>query len=85
MAFKKNNVKPDNFTFEVKEELATICETNGWELKIRLISWNGANPKYDIRKWKVDEDDNEKCGKGISLTGEEMELLTEALDKIYNE
>jgi hypothetical protein len=84
MAFKKTT-KTDEIKYEVKEELGTVCEKGGWELKIRLISWNGGAEKYDIRKWKTDKDGSEKCGKGIGLTGEEMEALTVALVKIMED
>lgn len=81
MAFKKTN-SASEIKYEVKEEVATVCESNGWELKIRLMSWNGKEEKYDIRKWKTNEDGEERCGKGISLTSEEIEALTDALIKV---
>jgi hypothetical protein len=37
-----------------------------------MVSWNGKEPKYDIRTWSPD---GEKMGKGVSLTEEEMEQL----------
>lgn len=24
---------------------------NGWNKELRLVSWNDADPKYDIRDW----------------------------------
>jgi hypothetical protein len=41
-------------------------------MKLNLVSWNGKEPKYDIRTWSPD---GEKMGKGVSLTEEEMEQL----------
>lgn len=67
---------------EVLEECANVCESNGYELKIRLISWNNQPEKYDIRKWSVEEPD--RCLKGLSLTKDEIEALTDALIKIKN-
>lgn len=66
-------------TYEVLEECG-ILSTNskGWELKLRYISWNGNEPKYDIRSWKEDVN-GEKYSKGITLTGEELESLLEIL------
>lgn len=81
MAFKKTN-KSEEIKYKVLEEVATVSEDNGWELKIRYMSWNGNDPKYDIRKWKENEDGSERCGKGIGLSGEEMEALTDTLIKI---
>ena len=48
----------------------------GWTKELNVISWNGANPKYDIRDWAPD---HEKMGKGITLTEEEAAKLRELL------
>ena len=77
MAFKKTvtNKSTQEPTYKVLEECGTIStNARGWSMKLRYISWNGKDPKYDLRSWKNDES-GEKCGKGITLTGEEMEAL----------
>jgi hypothetical protein len=62
------------FNFEITEELGVIStNARGWETKLTMVSWNGKEPKYDIRSWSPD---GERMGKGISLTEEEMEQLT---------
>ena len=62
-------------TYEVLEECGTLSSNDrGWELKLRYIAWNGNEPKYDLRSWKKDVN-GEKCSKGITLTGEELETL----------
>ena len=64
-------------TYEIKEELAVLSESSkGWTKELNLISWNGAEPKYDIRDWAPQR---EKMGKGITLTKEEMEALVVAM------
>ncbi len=35
--------------------------TSGWTKELNLISWNGGDPKYDIRQWSSD---HSKMGKG---------------------
>lgn len=86
MAIRKTNTKvatkPTEPTYEVLEECG-ILSTNsrGWELKLRYISWNGNEPKYDLRSWKEDEN-GEKCSKGITLTGEELEALLNILKEM---
>ena len=30
--------------------------TNGWNKELRLVSWNDAYPKYDIRDWSPDDE-----------------------------
>lgn len=82
MAFKKSNAKETGISYKVLEECGTISRnTNGWELKLRYMSWNGKAAKYDLRTWKEDED-GEKCGKGITLTGEELENLLNVLSEM---
>lgn len=56
--------------FEIKEELGVISESaKGWTKELNLISWNGAEAKYDSRDWSPN---HEKMGKGITLTADEV-------------
>lgn len=77
MAFIKSE-KENEITYEIKEDYGELSK----KVKFRLISWNGAAPKYDIRQWYTDKNGMEKMGKGITLTGEEMEALYKLLKKI---
>ena len=54
--------------------------TNGWNKELRWVSWNDADPKYDIRDWSPDD---EKMGKGITLTEEEARNLLGLLEKHF--
>ena len=42
-----------------------------------MVSWNGREPKYDIRDWAPD---GVKMGKGISLTHDELAILKGILE-----
>lgn len=42
------------------------------------ISWNGNEPKYDIRSWSPDDT---KMGKGVTLTEEVVIALADLLAK----
>ena len=55
-------------------------DANGWNKELRLVSWNDADPKYDIRDWSPDD---EKMGKGITLTEEEARNLLGLLEKHF--
>ena len=38
--------------FEIINTIGTLSESSkGWTQELNLISWNGRNPKYDIRDW----------------------------------
>jgi hypothetical protein len=67
-----------DFNYEVTETIAVLSESSkGWTKELRLISWNGREPKYDIREWSPD---GSKMGKGITLSDEEVAVLKKALD-----
>ena len=57
-----------NIKYEIINALGIISEgTKGWKKEFNRVSWNGGEPKYDIRDWSEDHD---KMGKGITLTGD---------------
>lgn len=63
--------------FEITEHIAVLSESSkGWNKELNLISWNGREPKYDIRDWSPN---HEKMGKGVTLSNEELEKLKKAL------
>lgn len=87
MAFRKNSTENNNQSpmFKVVEECGTVCSSKGWDLKLRFGSWSGGAEKYDLRYWKVDENGEERCRKGMTFTGEELEGLQKLLDKMSSE
>ena len=81
MAIKKSAVKNEP-TYEVLEECGTVnTNDKGWELKLRYISWNGNPPKYDLHWWSM-ENNGERCRKGLTLTGDELESLLKILKEM---
>ena len=67
-----------DFKYDIVEEIGVLSENaKGWRKEINLISWNGAEPKYDIREWAPD---HEKMGKGVTLTKEELETLKKLIE-----
>lgn len=63
--------------YEIVKEIAVLSKSDsGYTKEINLISWNGNEPKYDIRSFSPDK---EKCGKGITLTEQEAKTLLKAL------
>ncbi|MCL2608055.1 MAG: YdbC family protein [Methanomassiliicoccaceae archaeon] len=67
------------FKYEIVEKVAVLSESSkGWTKELNMISWNGREPKYDIREWSPD---GEKMGKGVTLTDEEVVMLKKALSE----
>lgn len=66
-----------NFSYEIVKHIGVISEgSGGWTKELNLISWNGKEPKYDIRDWSPEK---EKMGKGATLTAEDAKVLLELL------
>mgnify|MGYP000172782763 CR=1 FL=1 len=63
--------------YEIVEQIGVISESaKGWTKELNRISWNGGEPKYDIRDWAPE---HEKMGKGATLTKNEAENLLSLL------
>jgi len=70
-------------TCRIVEPIAVLSENErGYTREINLVSWNGGEPKYDIRNWHPGR---EKCGKGITLTKDEAVALMGALKGVLND
>lgn len=66
-------------SYEIVKELGVLSVSpKGWQKELNLISWNGREPKYDIRDWAPD---HEKMGKGITLSAEEVDVLLRVLQE----
>ena len=71
------------FRYEITEELGVISEGRmGWTKELNRISWNGGNPKFDIRDWAHE---HEKMGKGVTLTEDEARELYRLLGEVFAE
>ncbi len=67
------------FSFEIVEKLLVLSENDkGWTKELNRVSFNGAEPKFDIRSWSPD---HTKMGKGITLTNEEFQVLVQEFKK----
>ena len=66
-------------SLEIIETLGVLStSTKGWTKELNLISWNGREPKYDLREWSPEHD---KMGKGVTLSKEELDALKGILEK----
>ena len=72
----------EEIQYEIVKEIAVLSASDsGYTKEINLISWNGREPKYDIRSFSPNR---EKCGKGITLNADEAAALLKALQKEVN-
>ncbi len=68
----------DEFKFEIAEHIGIVSSNGkGWNREVNYVSWNGREPKIDIRDWS---EDHQKMSKGISLTKDEVIALREILN-----
>jgi hypothetical protein len=66
-----------DLSFDILKHFGVLSEERtGWKKELNLVSWNGRNPKLDIRDWAPG---HEKMGKGITLSPEEARTLGELL------
>ena len=66
--------------YEIVENLGVISETaRGWTREVNLISWNGREPKIDVRDWSPD---HSKMSKGLTFSKEELDELVKIASKL---
>ena len=72
--------------YEIVKEIAVLSTgDSGYTKEINLISWNGKEPKYDIRSFSPNR---EKCGNRYKYTPEAMDELQKSLktlEKMFND
>ena len=68
--------------YEIINSVGVVAEQpSGWKKELNRVSWNGGEPKYDLRDWSPD---HKKMGKGITLTEGELRSLKTILDEEIN-
>jgi hypothetical protein len=66
--------------YEIIQTIGVVSEgAKGWKKELNLISWNGREPKYDLRDWSPD---HEKMGKGVTLDKGELQELKGLLNQL---
>lgn len=69
--------------FEILEHIGKLSESkSGWNKELNLVSWNGRDPKFDIRDWSPDYT---KMGKGVTFTNDEIDELRTVLNTMKEE
>ena len=77
--------KAKEVSFEIIEECIKLpARKNGNVVRLDYGAWNGGDPKYELRLWK-EKDGEMQPTKGIGLSGEELIVLREALNRMEEE
>ena len=67
---------------EVIKKIALISGSEtGFRKELNIVSWNGREPKYDLRNWSPEG----MALKGLTLTEEEAKELQKALNDMFTE
>lgn len=78
-----NKKKREEVICDVVERLCVLSASDaGWTKELNRISWNGGDPKFDIRTWSPDR---EKFTRGITLNEEEAKNLLVELGNYFKD
>ena len=94
----KKNTKNTEISYKVIRKLGAISESEydrkNWTTKevehvketkeLREVAWNDGTPKLEIRTW-YNTNGQETCGKGITLSDEELSCLRFLLESLDTE
>ena len=70
------------FQTEIIKEIAVLKESAGYKKALRIIGWNGAAPKLDLREWNPD---GHSTKRGFTMTDEEAQILLDGLTEYFKE
>ena len=69
------------FEYEILEKIGTVSEAGTMAIELNLISYSGAEPKFDLRKWRTIADER-TMQKGITMTADELRSLRDLLNSV---
>ena len=68
-------------TMEVAKRIAVLSDPEaGYKKELNLVSWNGAEPKIDLRTWSPEG----IALKGLTLTEDEAKELCKAMNDMFD-
>lgn len=68
----------EKYSYDLLEHIGTIARHGDNTLELNLISWNGCEPKFDIREWSAD---HTTMRQGLTLTRDELDALAKIIQK----
>lgn len=70
----------DKFSFSIEGNLGTLkISDSGWRKELNIVSWNGREPKFDIRDWSPER---KRMSRGVTFSKDEIVKLKALLNKI---
>ena len=64
---------PTKITVTIEDELGDLSvAANGWKKQLTYTSWNGRDPKFDLRSWSVDHKSYFRNGKNFCRLAERI-------------
>lgn len=74
-----NNGFDREVRFDIVEHIGILStHSTGWNKELNLVSWNGGQPKYDIRDWDLG---HEHMSRGVTLHEKEMRQMFDLMKK----
>ena len=78
------------FKYEITREIEVLSRTesprgNTYSKEINMVSYNDADPVYDIRNWTETAAGERRMGKGVTLNRDELLMLRDALNRILTD
>lgn len=67
------------FSYEITERVAVLSQSGETSKELNLVSYNGSQPKYDLRSWRRTGGE-ERLLKGLTLSQDEAKALKQALN-----
>lgn len=70
------------FTYTIEKRFGTVSTARALPIELNLVSFNGAEPLYDLRKWRDKGAGERTMQKGLTLTREELCDLRDFLNTL---
>lgn len=75
------------FHYDVEQQFEVLSRREArtgtvYTKELNLISYNDAEPVYDLRNWTETSAGEKRMGKGITLTLDELKVLRDALNEM---
>ena len=84
--FSGMTISDGTVEFTIHEHIAVLDRYEGrevpWTREINVVSWNGGQPRIDIRDWSSD---HHRMSRGITMTEEQAMKMAAALVERYQE